>query len=66
MQNYATGTASHIGMFSNEWYDKECRNMKSTTRKALRILSRSRLNRDRYHFYCEHHTVERIFVTEMQ
>ena len=39
-------------VFSNEWYDKECRDMRRTTRKALRKFSRSRLNFDR-DFYCE-------------
>ena len=38
--------------FSNEWYDKECRDMRRTTRKALRKFSRSRLNSDR-DCYCE-------------
>ena len=35
------------GVFFNEWYDKECRDMRRTTRKALRKFSRSRLNSDR-------------------
>ena len=38
--------------FFNEWYDKECRDMRRTTRKALRKCSRSRLNGDR-DCYCE-------------
>ena len=37
---------------SNEWYDKECRDMRRTTRKALRKCSRSRLNSDG-DCYCE-------------
>ena len=38
--------------FFNEWYDKECKEMRRRTRKALRTFLRSRLSGDTVS-YCE-------------